>query len=78
MALDKTAPERLRLERGPDEGKYRQRGGSRRWLWYVLGAVAVLAAVLAWRAFHSAVPVQPAITGLARIRRGMTNATSRG
>jgi RND family efflux transporter MFP subunit len=58
MALDKTALESLRLERDPDEGKYRQRGGSRRWLWYVLGAVAVIAAVLAWRAFNSAVPVQ--------------------
>jgi RND family efflux transporter MFP subunit len=58
MALDKTALESLRLERDPDEGKYRQRGGSRRWLWYVLGAAAVIAAVLAWRAFNSAVPVQ--------------------
>jgi RND family efflux transporter MFP subunit len=58
MALDKTALESLRLERNSDEGKYRQRGGSRRWLWYVLGAVAVIAAVLAWRARHSAVPVQ--------------------
>ena len=35
MALDKAALESLRLERDPDAGKYRERGGSRRWLWYV-------------------------------------------
>jgi hypothetical protein len=58
MALDKTALESLRLERDPGAGKYRQRAGSRRRLWYVLAAVAVVAAVLAWRAFSSAVPVQ--------------------
>jgi RND family efflux transporter MFP subunit len=58
MALDKAALESLRLERDPDAGKYRQRGGSRRKLWYVLAAVAVVAAVLAWRAFSGAVPVQ--------------------
>jgi len=58
MALDKAALESLRLERDPDAGKYRQRSGSRRKLWYVLAAVAVVAAVLAWRSFHSAVPVQ--------------------
>ncbi len=58
MALDKAALESLRLERDPDAGKYRQRGGSRRKLWYVLAAVAVVAAVLAWRSFNSAVPVQ--------------------
>ncbi|MDH4166784.1 MAG: efflux RND transporter periplasmic adaptor subunit [Gammaproteobacteria bacterium] len=58
MALDKAALESLRLDRDPDAGKYRQRGGSRRRLWYVLAAVAVVAAVLAWRSFHSAVPVQ--------------------
>jgi RND family efflux transporter MFP subunit len=58
MALDKAALESLRLERDPDAGNYRQRGGSRRKLWYVLAAVAVVAAVLAWRSFHSAVPVQ--------------------
>jgi len=60
MALDKTAPERLRLERGPDEGKYRQRRGAQR-----------------FRLRGGAPAVQPAITGLARIRRGMTNATLR-
>jgi RND family efflux transporter MFP subunit len=58
MALDKAALESLRLDRDPDAGKYRQRGDSRRKLWYVLAAVAVVAAVLAWRAFSSAVPVQ--------------------
>ena len=58
MALDKAALESLRLERDPDAGNYRQRGGSRRKLWYVLAAVAVVAAVLAWRAFSSAVPVE--------------------
>jgi hypothetical protein len=30
MALDKTALESLRLERDPDEGKYRQRRGAQR------------------------------------------------
>ena len=58
MALDKAALESLRLERDPDAGKYRQRGGSRRKVWYVLAAVAVVGAVLAWRSFNSAVPVQ--------------------
>jgi len=58
MALDKAALESLRLERDPDAGKYRQRGGSRRKLWYLLAAVAAVAAVLAWRSFNSAVPVQ--------------------
>ena len=58
MALDKAALESLRLDRDPDAGKYRQRGGSRRKLWYVLAAVAVVAAVLAWRSFNSAVAVQ--------------------
>jgi RND family efflux transporter MFP subunit len=58
MALDKAALESLRLERDPDAGKYRQRSGSRRKLWYALAAIAVVAAVLAWRSFNSAVPVQ--------------------
>jgi len=58
MALDKAALESLRLDRDPDTAEYRQRGGSRRKLWYVLAAVAVVAAVLAWRSFNSAVPVQ--------------------
>ncbi len=58
MALDKAALESLRLERDPDAGKYRQRSGSRRKLWYVLAAVAVVAVVLAWRSFTGAVPVQ--------------------
>jgi RND family efflux transporter MFP subunit len=58
MALDKAALESLRLDRDPDTAEYRQRGGSRRKFWYVLAAVAVVAAVLAWRSFNSAVPVQ--------------------
>ena len=58
MALDKAALESLRLDRVPGAADYRQRGGSRRKLWYVLAAVAVVAAVLAWRSFNSAVPVQ--------------------
>ena len=58
MALDKAALESLRLDRDPDTAEYRQRGGSRRKLWYVLAAVAVVVAVLAWRSFNSAVPVQ--------------------
>ncbi len=58
MALDKAALESLRLERDPDAGKYRQRSGSRRSCWYVLAAAAVIAAVLAWRSFTGAVPVQ--------------------
>ena len=49
MALDKAALESLRLERDPGTADYRQRGGSRRKLWYVLAAVAVVVAVLAWR-----------------------------
>ena len=58
MALDKAALESLRLERGPDSGKYHERGSSRRRLWYVLAAVAALALVFAWRSFSGAVPVQ--------------------
>ncbi len=57
MALDKTALESLRIERDEGAEKYRERGGSRRWLWYVVAAVAVVAAVFAWRALNSAVPV---------------------
>lgn len=58
MALDKTALESLRLERDPDEGKYRSRTAARHRLWYAAGAVALLVAFFAWRAFSSAVPVQ--------------------
>ena len=58
MALDKVALESLRLDRDAGAADYRQRGGLRRKLWYVLAAVAVVAAVLAWRSFNSAVPVQ--------------------
>jgi len=58
MALDKAALESLRLDRAPDAGKYRQRSGSRRKLWYVLVAAAVVVAVLAWRSFNGTVPVQ--------------------
>jgi RND family efflux transporter MFP subunit len=58
MALDKAALESLRLERDPDEGKYRSRGAARHRLWYAAGAVALLVAFLAWRSFTGAVPVQ--------------------
>ncbi|HEX9208616.1 MAG TPA: efflux RND transporter periplasmic adaptor subunit [Steroidobacteraceae bacterium] len=58
MALDKAALASLRLEREPDGGRYQQRGGSRRWLWIGLAAVAIVVAVLAWRASNSAVPVR--------------------
>ena len=59
MALDKAALESLRLERDPHEGKYRSRGASRRRMWlYAAGAVVLVAAILAWRSFSSAVPVQ--------------------
>ena len=58
MALDKAALESLRLERDPDAARYRQRGGARRWWWYALAAAAAIAAVLAWRSFNNAVPVQ--------------------
>jgi RND family efflux transporter MFP subunit len=58
MALDKAALESLRLDRDPGTAEYRQRGGSRRKLWYALAAVAVVVAMLAWRSFSSAVPVQ--------------------
>ena len=58
MALDKAALESLRLERDPDEGKYRSRSAARHRLWYAAGAAALLVAFFAWRAFSSAVPVQ--------------------
>jgi RND family efflux transporter MFP subunit len=57
MALDKTALESLRIERDPGAEKYRERGSSRRRLWYLVAAVAVIGAVFAWRAMNSAVPV---------------------
>jgi membrane protein len=46
MALDKTALESLRIERDEGAEKYRERGGSRRRLWYVVAAVAVIGAVI--------------------------------
>jgi RND family efflux transporter MFP subunit len=57
MALDKAALESLRIERNPDEGRYRERRGSRRWLWIALGLAALVLAALAWRAMNSATPV---------------------
>ena len=47
MALDKAALESLRLEREPDEGKYRSRTAARHRLWYAAGAVALLVAFVA-------------------------------
>jgi RND family efflux transporter MFP subunit len=58
MALDKAALESLRLDRDPDEGKYRSRTAARHRLWYAAGAVALLVAFFVWRALTSAVPVQ--------------------
>jgi RND family efflux transporter MFP subunit len=57
MALDKAALESLRIERNPDEGRYRERRGSRRWLWIALGLAALVLATLAWRAMNRATPV---------------------
>ena len=58
MALDKAALESLRLERDPDEGKYRTRSAARHRPWYAAGAVLLLVALFAWRSFTGAVPVQ--------------------
>lgn len=58
MALDKAALDSLRIDREPDEGRYHERGGSRRWLWIGLVAVVVLGALFAWRGSNSAVEVQ--------------------
>ena len=58
MALDKAALDSLRLERDPDAGRYRERGGSRRWRWIALAAIACVLALLAWRSFSGALPVE--------------------
>jgi RND family efflux transporter MFP subunit len=69
MPLDKAALDSLRLEREPDAGKYHERGGSRRWRWIVAAGVIVVLALLAWRSFTGAVPVEtvtveaPAVDG---------------
>jgi RND family efflux transporter MFP subunit len=58
MPLDKAALDSLRLEREPDAGKYHERGGSRRWRWIVAAGALVVLALLAWRSFTGAVPVE--------------------
>jgi RND family efflux transporter MFP subunit len=58
MSLDKAALASLRIERETDTGRYQERRGSRRWLWIALAVLAVVAAIVAWRAMNSAVPVQ--------------------
>ncbi|MCE3285282.1 MAG: efflux transporter periplasmic adaptor subunit [Steroidobacteraceae bacterium] len=69
MPLDKAALDSLRLDREPDAGKYHERGGSRRWRWIVAAGVIVVLALLAWRSFTGAVPVEtvtveaPAVDG---------------
>ena len=57
MSLDKAALQSLRLERDPDGARYEERRRPRRWLWIGIAA-AVVAAVIAWRVTHSAVPVK--------------------
>jgi RND family efflux transporter MFP subunit len=57
MALDKAALESLRIERGPDAGRYHERRGSRRWLWLVAGLAVLAIATYAWRSANSAIPV---------------------
>jgi RND family efflux transporter MFP subunit len=58
MSLDKAALESLRSAPGSNPDRYRD-GPSRRNRWRIAGAVAVLVvALLAWRAFNGAVPVQ--------------------
>jgi len=58
MPLDKAALDSLRLERDSDDSRYRERGGPRRRRWIVAAAVAVVLALLAWRSFNSALPVE--------------------
>jgi RND family efflux transporter MFP subunit len=57
MPLDKAALDSLRLERDSDDSRYRERGGTRRWRWIVAAAAAVVLALLAWRSFNGALPV---------------------
>ena len=56
MSLDKAALESLRRERDSNEEHYQERG-SRPWLRWLAVAIAVLLAIVAWRAFSGAVQV---------------------
>jgi RND family efflux transporter MFP subunit len=56
MSLDKAALESLRRERDSDEEHYRERG-SRPWLRWLAIGIAVLLAIVAWRAFSGPVEV---------------------
>jgi RND family efflux transporter MFP subunit len=57
MPLDKAALESLRLERDTDDSRYRERGGTRRWRWIAVAALAVVLGLFAWRSFNDALPV---------------------
>jgi RND family efflux transporter MFP subunit len=57
MPLDKAALESLRLEREPDQDRYRERGGTRRRRWIVAALAALVVVLFAWRSFNGAVPV---------------------
>ena len=57
MALDKAALESLRIDRGTDAARYRERRPGRRWLWGVVVAAAVVLALMAWRASTGAIEV---------------------
>jgi RND family efflux transporter MFP subunit len=60
MPLDKEALESLRRAPGDGAARY-TRGPGRRRLWWLLGVVGVLAAVVFWRFAGAPVPVQTAI-----------------
>jgi len=61
MSLDKAALESLRLDRGSDPQRY-QDSRARRSRWWIVGAaLAAVLAVLGWRMFNSAIPVQTAM-----------------
>ncbi len=57
MALDKAALESLRIDRGTDAARYRERRPGRRWLWGAVAAGVVVLALMAWRASTGAIEV---------------------
>jgi RND family efflux transporter MFP subunit len=58
MSLDKAALESLRRDRETSEEHNHERGRRFSWRWVLLGSGILLTAVLGWRAFNGAVPVQ--------------------